>query len=381
MIKVFLACPTLGRTNRGIESFTRECFDSLSKVSSLDVTLFKGGGFSYKKDVTLWNLQRDDWLTSQLVGVFNLISDKSNPSLVEEGTFFLSLLPHIYFVKPDVIYFSHYGLGSLLWHWRRRTNQNFKLLYRNGGPTGGEALKKLRFRFDHVQQLAPTHLQLALDAGVPTEKQSLVPNAIHMSSEFKMLTFDEREALRRKLALPEKRPLVISVGAINKYHKRMDYVIREVATLPKPRPYLLLLGQQDAESPEVFQLGNELLGSDNFKVRTVTQDQVTDYYKAADVFVLASLREGFPRVCIEAMSHGLPCLVHDYDTTRYILGDEGYLANLELTGSLAGLLIHAIAEAHDVSKCNLRHQRVYENFSWDMLLPNYVSLIERCTNS
>ncbi|PSP05690.1 MAG: glycosyl transferase, partial [Cyanobacteria bacterium SW_7_48_12] len=88
MIKVFFVCPTLGRMNCGIESFTRECFDSLSKVSSLDVTLFKGGGFSYKKDITLWNMQRDDWLTSQLVGVFNLISDKSNPSLVEEGTFF-----------------------------------------------------------------------------------------------------------------------------------------------------------------------------------------------------------------------------------------------------------------------------------------------------
>ena len=49
MIKVFLVCPTLGRINRGIESFTRECFDSLSKVSSLDVTLFKGVDFLIKK--------------------------------------------------------------------------------------------------------------------------------------------------------------------------------------------------------------------------------------------------------------------------------------------------------------------------------------------
>jgi hypothetical protein len=35
----------------------------------------------------------------------------------------------------------------------------------------------------------------------------------------------------------------------------MDYVIREVASLPEPRPYLLLLGQETPDSPEIIKLG------------------------------------------------------------------------------------------------------------------------------
>lgn len=377
--KIFLVCPTLGRVNRGIESFTKECFQVLTKIPLLDVTLFKGAGSSFKDNITLRNLHRDEWLTSQLVRVFR-ISNKTSNLLVEDGTFFLNLLPYIHLYKPDVVYFSHYNIGSLLWHWRKRTKQNYKLLYRNGGPTGGEALKKLKFRFDHIQQLSPTEFQKAIDAGVPATKQTLLPNAIDMPSELKTTTLSERKALRRKLNLPEKRPLIISVAAINKYHKRLDYVINEVSTLPEPRPYLLLLGQQESETPEILHLGNQVLGSDNFQIRTVNQHEVPDYYQVADAFVLASLKEGLPRVCIEAMSHGLPCLVHDYEVTQFILGEEGYMANFELNGSLTSLIPQALAEAHDISKCRLRHQRAYERFSWEKLCPKYVKLIEQCTD-
>jgi hypothetical protein len=49
----------------------------------------------------------------------------------------------------------------------------------------------------------------------------------------------------------------------------MDYLIEEVARLSKPRPYLLLLGQQEAESSEIIQRGKQLLGTENFQLRTV----------------------------------------------------------------------------------------------------------------
>jgi glycosyltransferase involved in cell wall biosynthesis len=161
----------------------------------------------------------------------------------------------------------------------------------------------------------------------------------------------------------------------------MDYLIREIASLPEPRPYLLLLGQQGAESAEIFQLGNELLGDDNFQIRTVDQNEVTNYYKIADVFVLASLREGLPRVILEAMSHGLPCLMHDYEISRFALGNEGYLANFELPGTLASLIPQALADSNNVSKRLRRHRTVYERFSWETLRPDYVKLIQKCTYS
>ncbi|MDY6782473.1 MAG: glycosyltransferase family 4 protein [Cyanobacteriota bacterium] len=381
MIKVFLLCPTLGKINRGIESFTRECFEALLKVNSLDVTLFKGCGNSTSKDITLGTLHRDSSVAVFMANSLNLINKKLNPQLVEHGSFFLSLLPYIYLKKPDVIYFSHYALGNLLWHWQRRTKQSYKLLFRNGGPTGGEALKTLKFRFDRIQQLAPIHYKEALDVGIPDEKQSLIPNAINMSRTLQLLSLPDKKVLRRNLGLPEECSLVISVGALNKSHKRMDYIIRELFALPEPRPYLLLIGQTQEETPEIFKLGNDLLGSKNFKTINVKKENMEKYYKVADIFILASLKEGLPRVCLEAMSHGLPCLVHDYETTRFILGKEGYFTDLKLEGSLSNLLFRVLGEANILSKRKLYHQTVYDRFSWNKLLPDYVRLIEQCANS
>ncbi len=375
MIKVFLICSGLGHIKRGLESFTQEAFKALSQVESINVTLFKGGGKSAQKEIVLWNLPRQNQITIKLSKVFKKI-ERRDPYFLEQLSFFFSLLPHIQVQKPDVIYFSDVNLGTLLWQYRSYIKQNYKLLFSNGGP----CLPTYFYRWDHVQQVVPMHLQTALDAGIPAEKQSLVPYGIDLSSELTLPNSKEREAFRHKLGLPKHRPLILSVAAINKSHKRMDYIIHEIASLPEPRPYILLLGQQDTESSEILELCNRLLGTENFQIKTVERKEITDYYMIADAFVLASIREGFGRVFLEAMSYGLPCLAHDYEVTRFILGNNGYLTDFELTGSLASLVPKALAESHDLSKRCLRHSTIYEHFSWDKLIPDYVNLIQKGAN-
>lgn len=368
MMKVFLVCSGLGYVKRGFESFTQECFEVLSTEPSLNVTLFKGGGEFTDKEIVIRNIPRNSWLATQLGQVVG----RGN-YFIEQVSFFLNLLPYLHRSRPDLIYFSDGNLGNLLWHWRRISQQNYKLLFSNGGP-----LIPPFPRWDYVQQVAPIHLQQALDAGEPAEKQSLVPYGISMSAELEILTLPQREALRRRLGLPEKEPLLLSVGAINCFHKRMDYIIRELASLPEPRPYLVLLGQQDAESSDILKLGNQYLGVDRFQIRTVTQNEISDYYKVADAFVLASLREGFGRVFLEAMSYGLPCLAHDYEIPRFVLGEYGYLANLKVAGSLSELIRQVLEEGDNHSTRCLRHNQVYNHFSWEKLRPHYVKMIERC---
>jgi glycosyltransferase involved in cell wall biosynthesis len=377
MIKVFLVSSGLGHIKRGLESFTQEFFETFLTDDFLDVTLFRGAEKSSNssKEIVLGNLSRYNRTTILLSKLFKE-PQRRDPHFLEQFSFFISLLPHLHLKKPDVIFFSEANLGTFLWHWRRLTKQSYKLLYNNGGP----CKPSIFYRWDHIRQVAPTHIKAALEAGIPAEKQTLVLDGINVPSELQTLTASEREALRHRLGLPEKRPLLLSVAAINKSHKRMDYLIREIASLPEPRPYLLLLGQQSDESPELFQLGNELLGTNHFQIRTVAQKEVADYYKVADVFVLASLREGLPRVILEAMSYGLPCLMHDYEIARFALGDEGYFANFELRDSLANLVPKALAESHDISKRRLRHHAIYERYSWEKIRSDYIKLIQKCTN-
>jgi glycosyltransferase involved in cell wall biosynthesis len=367
MIKIFIICSGLGHVKRGFESFTQECFETLSKNHSLDITLFKGGGDSHSKEVRLWNFPRESWRAMQLGKVTS-----RGAYFIEQASFTFSLLPYIHREQPDVIYFSDGAVGNLLWHWRRLTKQRYKLLLSNGGPYYPPFLPYC----DHVQQVAPNHFQATVDRGVSAAKQSLIPYGINISKTLQILSNPEREVRRRQLGLPETRPVMLSVGAISKFHKRMDYVIREIASLAEPRPYLLLLGQQEAESHEIVQLGNGLLGSDNFQVKTVAFNEVADFYRVGDVFVLASLGEGFGRVFLEAMSYGLPCLAHDYEIPQFILGEEGYLANFELTGSLAGLIRQVLAEGDDENRRYLRHHRIYERFSWEKLQQAYMEMLQ-----
>jgi glycosyltransferase involved in cell wall biosynthesis len=137
-----------------------------------------------------------------------------------------------------------------------------------------------------------------------------------------------------------------------------------------------MLGQIEAESAEIVALAKELLEADKFKIKTVASDQVVDYYQVADAFVLASLGEGLPRVLLEAMSYGLPCITHDYAVSRFVLKDEGYFGNFELAGSLTSLISDVLSQNNDNSKLR-RHQSVYERFSWDKIHDNYVMMLQK----
>jgi 1,2-diacylglycerol 3-alpha-glucosyltransferase len=369
---VFIVCSGLGNIQRGYESFTQECFEALSESLKLDITLFKGGGESTEQQIRLWNFPRNYPFTKQLITVFGKHPKFSNPYFLEQASFCLSLIPHILHQRPDVIFFSDFELGTMLWNWRRISKLSYKLLFSNGAPNGPPFS-----RMDCVQQLTPTYYQSAIDAGESTERHTLVPYGIKVKAEYSPLTQSQQEVLRSQLNLPLNRPIILSVAAIKKTHKRMDYLIREVARLPEPRPYLILLGQIDEESSEVIQLGCRLLGSDNFQVKTVTYDEINSYYRVADLFALASLNEGFGRVLLEAMSNGLPCLVHDYEVTRFVLKDQGYFADLTTIGSLSALIKEVLIQNSNDIKYQ-RHNFIYEHYSWDRLRPAYLEMIQLC---
>jgi glycosyltransferase involved in cell wall biosynthesis len=366
--KVFLICSGLGKVRRGFESFTQECFDALAEDPSLDMTLFKGGGKSGDKTIPLWNFPRD----SAIAKLLGKLSNRGD-YFIEQLSFVSSLLPYIQLHKPDVIYFSDGVVGNALWHWRRITHQSYKLLFSNGGP-----LLPPFHRWDHVQQVTPYHYNLAIAAGEPSQTQSLVPYGLNISATLEYCSIEQQNQLRRQLQLPENRPILLSVGAINSSHKRMDYLIYEVASLPEPRPFLLLLGQQERESQAILSLGKELLGATNFAARTVVRSAMADYYKVADAFILASLDEGFGRVLMEAMSYGLPCLAHDYDVTRFVLGELGYLADLKVPGNLSGLINQVLEKGDSEDQRKARHRTVRDRFSWETLRPAYVDMIHKC---
>ena len=106
-----------------------------------------------------------------------------------------------------------------------------------------------------------------------------------------------------------------------------------------------------------------------FAARSVPYPEVAQYYAAADCFVLASLCEGFGRVFLEALAHGLPVIAHEHPVMRYVLGEHGILADLSLEGALARDLREVLARPADGHAMRQRWQSVRRRFDWAALAP------------
>jgi len=360
-VRVFMPCTGLGRERRGFETFTRECADAMRAQPAVSVTVFGGGGAMRAGERTSRSLPRSGVLARALGGIMG-----RDPYHVEQLSFFPGFAGALLAESPDLVYFADLNLGNACWHWRRLTGQRFRLLYYNGGPT-----TRPFTRCDAVQQVSPEHLASAIGRGEQAERQFLLPHGLTIAREFRPATPSERAARRAELGIPVDAQVVLSVGALNASHKRMDYVIDEVATM-RLSPHLVLLG---AETPETAAIRNRaaMRLPGRCTIKTVDRDAVLRAYAAADIFVLASLTEGFGIAQVEAMAAGLPCIAHDSPTNAYVLGRHGVLSDLRHPGMLAPILDRFLSGAQ--GKPADRHAHVFDNFSWDVLAPRYVDAL------
>lgn len=360
---MILACPGLDHAHRGFETFARECFEALRNHPDLRIELVKGTGARAPGETAIPTVTRSTFAARVLGRALS-----REPFVVEHLTFALALLPILARRRPKVVYFSEWHVGRVLATWRRVSRQRFALVFCNGALAPGDY-----GHLDRVQQLVPGAIEYTVERGERSAGQELLPLAVAMEPSPTPLDVTERATLRERLGLPPDRQIVLSAGAIN-LQKRMDYLVEEIAALPQPRPFLLLAGQEEADTPAIRSLASERLGAGGQDIRTVSPDLMADLYRASDVFVLGSLWESFGRVLVEAQSHGLPCLAHDYPVMSWVVGAEGHTADLRERGSVTAWLAGLDADDFSEDRRRRRHQSAYERFSWDVLAPRYVAL-------
>jgi glycosyltransferase involved in cell wall biosynthesis len=351
---------------RGFESFTVQCHEALQHDPRLDVRLFASGQIENARRVP--SLHRHSPHARRLG---RLLGGRSGYS-AEQATFGIGLVPYLVAQRPHVVFVSDIALGRLLAGVRRFCRLHYRILLSNGG------LDSPPYRgYDHVQQLAPGHLERAMAAGVPAERQTLLPYGIVPPRGDVVLPPAERDALRARLGLPRGRPILLSVAALERKQKRLDLLIDEVASLGPQRPFLVLLGHPEPNTPEILDLARRCLGPDGFVARSVPRDAVDDYLLAADAFVLSSLVEGLPRALLEAGARGLPCLVHESSATRFVLEDHGFYVDASRRGSLAAAIPSVLAASGELPARKRRADSVRSRFAWAKLTPAYVEMLQR----
>lgn len=359
---VFIVCTGLGNINRGYETFTRECFDALKNSNDFTLKLIKGAGNKTNNEIVITNCKRNGKLTLLLSKIF-----KCEPYKIEQISFALNMLLAIFKHKPSLIYYSDFVLGTWLWHFRKWLKFKYTLLFSNGAPNGPPFT-----RTDFVQQLLPLYIQQSIKVGELKEKFILLPYAIQCNKEENIESLQHVVEIRKLLNIPTNKKIIISVGAINNNHKRMNYVIDEFTMLNNEEYFLILLGQINTESEAIIAKANKQLKTDSYLIKQVCSDQVKLYLFAADYFILASLNEGLPRVLPEALSCGLLPIVHDYNVTRETLKDKGIFKNLTQNNQLCNAIKEV--DSMNVLKKNLI-EFAYENYSWNSLKSNYRSML------
>lgn len=360
--RVAIVCTGMDRVKRGFEIHARDLFELLRDDPQLELTLLKGNGVRRADEKVVFNLHRDS-IPNRLLCRFVGSRWKY---YIEYVSFALGLLPLLIFRTVEALYVMEAPVYKFLSRWRGLTGARYKLIH----PTGGQLSRIPASDRDYIHHVTPCYASLAEECGFPRQNQFLIPHFIHVDEVTAAQVHAKGERLRAELGVPTGMPVVLSVGSIDAQVKRMDYVIRECAALQRS-VFLLLLGQQDAASTAIRALANEKLGSHRFAILTVPRQAIYDYYALADVFVLASLKEGFGLVFLEALASGVPVVTHDYDVSRYVLREQGNLLDLSKPGALTRALETLLAEPRSQTARDCRIDYVRQNYDAQALKDDY----------
>jgi len=205
-----------------------------------------------------------------------------------------------------------------------------------------------------------------VSVGIPAERIDVLRNGV----DLQLFRPIDREAERRKLGLT--RTTLLSVGHLVP-RKAHDLVIQALRRLPDMD--VIIIG----EGPERAALGALAQGSGvGDRVRfagALAQQELRNYYGAADALVLASSREGWANVLLESMACGTPVVASSIGGTPEVVAapEAGVLMAARTPEALADAVRRLFEHYPDRGAT----RRYAEQFSWDATTAGQLELFGR----
>lgn len=146
----------------------------------------------------------------------------------------------------------------------------------------------------------------------------------------------DRAMLRSQIGCKATDTLLLSVGELNS-NKNHATVMRALASMNRRDIHYVIAGRGELMEQHQ-QLISELGMQDSIHLLGYC-NEVSRWYKAADIFVFPSFREGLSVSLMEAMASGLPCIVSKIRGNTDLIDEQGgYYIDPKDTGSLVGNL-------------------------------------------
>jgi glycosyltransferase involved in cell wall biosynthesis len=147
---------------------------------------------------------------------------------------------------------------------------------------------------------------------------SINPNKIFIVPNWvsKINISQSKDELRKQLNLPQNKKIILFVHRLSerKGAQLLPEIIDKTVKNNKD-VFFVIVG----EGPLRLNLKINLDKNLSKLVGSVPQKNIVEYYQTANLLIMPSLREGFPRVILEAMAVGLPIVTTDVGEVKNIL--------------------------------------------------------------
>ncbi len=192
-------------------------------------------------------------------------------------------------------------------------------------------------------------------------------------------SFEKPEYLIKRYNINQEDKIILTLTRLAYYEKYKGYdkVIEIMPTLLKHYPTLkyLIAGRPDEKEKNRLNkmISDNWLEKSVFMVGYVAEEEITDHYKLADLFIMPSKKEGFGIVFIEAMACGLPVIAGNKDGSVDALknGELGMLINpenqQEMIATLEGILD---GNSYTLPQKKLLQQKVNSHFGFPQFYQN-----------
>jgi len=206
-------------------------------------------------------------------------------------------------------------------------------------------------RADKVFSVCQALKDGAVKLGIPAEKISVHPNGVFPDLFYPQ----DRDEARRRLGLPSDKKIILSIGHLV-VRKGFHHIIDALATLKssgKKDVFLVIVGDPGIEGNLKTKLNEQIqrlgLTKQVLLAGAKPYKELYLWYNAADIFCLASSKEGWANVLLEALACGIPVVATSFWGNKEVIQSDslGILVDSQNPVKLSQALDKALRKKWD----------------------------------